>query len=121
MSADEPPPQQKQGDVHQQDEQAHRQKGNIGVDGLAQAGDAPQGDLVGGIEPVKGQGVQQRAHGDPGIGREQLFRGLGVHEETLLSLSVRLGENQDRSRVIWVSPRSSSFSRAPFTGRERAR
>ena len=57
MSADVLPAQDKQGDIQHKHKGADGDDGEIGVDNLTHASDPAKADEVGGIEPVKADGV----------------------------------------------------------------
>ena len=71
--ADELPPQQEQGDVQPDHRHADGQGGDQVVDDLGRAGDAAEGDAVGGVAPHEAQGVGGRAQGDHQKGDQGLF------------------------------------------------
>ena len=72
MAADEPPAQQEQGDVQQDNHRADGGPGQSGMDDLSHAGDAAEADEVGGIAPVEAQRVDRAGQGEPEIGGESL-------------------------------------------------
>ncbi len=114
MPSNELPPQDEEGNVQDDDHRADGSPGEDGIDDLAHAGDAAETDVVGRVAPVEAERIDDGGQGDPDIGQKGFSRRL-FHSSTSK-------ENQDSSiRDICSSPRSSSLSRAPATGRERAR